>query len=358
MKDHLLLQKNGKLYLFLRQGEHFYRVSIDRHYTDEAERLLLQGNCSGEIMKEIGLKYEAVPVENIASVQCRGYEGGDTLGFIMRAGKNGTYILSDDTTQEVIDRLFSDVPIEEPASSVTNISAEVPPSEETPKIRKWGRAVTVAGSLPLILWLFKRELCLPVLCVAYGIHLVALILYFRYPQHFTLVGKKKREKDASIHRKVSLDGALFIGPLFIFLSALEKYNWENVTIFLVGGVIVGLLVSLLLYFKSEEQRKHPFMLLGSFLIIGAMAFGILAHGNHYCGSLSTETGTVTELRRSESGRNNEHHSCIVEDEQGEQRELPISKETAKLLEIGDQIRYYDGVGALGVSYTCYLDKIE
>ena len=356
MKDYLLLQKNGKLYAFFRQGQTCYWILIDRHYTEEAEQTLLQRDCSESVMKEMGLKFESVPVGSIASVRCRGYRGGDTLGFTMKDRKNRTYTLSDDTDDKTVDAIFAGISVEKSVVTETTNTADAYADGEEPTIRKWGELLNVIGFSLIILWFMIEDYSSCFLCAGCVVHVTSLILYLRRPQHFTLVGRKKGETYDPAKHKVDLGSGMYMPAVLIALMALQKFNFERATVLWVGALVVGTVGAGLLYFLPEEHRKKPWLLLGTAFCIGAMAFGVLTYGNHYAGNVMPEVGRVTELRETKS-RKSKSYYCTVENEQGEERELCIGKKDYRSLKQGDRVRYYDGEGALGVYYTFFLEEI-
>lgn len=357
MKDHLLLQSRGKLYVFLPQGRTYYWILVDRHYTDEAEQILIRGDCSEGVMRELGLKFEAIGEENITSIDCTGYKAGSYLIFSIKNQKNRSYILSDDTDEAVVDGLFSSVTVRKSVTPERSHSSEEAILPERQGLRRLG-GILNTGSLVLVLLsnLIGWNTIL-FLCGSYGIHLVTLILYLRYPETFTVFSKKKRKEAPIRNGKVDLTWGLIIVPMIMALMTYRTFNMERTAILYIAAFAWGLLFSGFLYFRSEEYRQKPSMMIVTAVATGMMVFGILSFVNHYACDLPPQKGTVLELRTEKSGRSRSYY-CTIENSQGRKWELRLNKYDYRELDIGDQIHFYSGEGALGISYTCFWEKIQ
>ena len=105
----MVLLNSGKHYLLLNAGDRLHLVNVNDRLTEEKEkRLLAIYPCSEAAISELDISYTVIHKKDLKGVAVGGTVAGCELSLLIGKTKS-KYVLSDDTTQQLIDAYFKGV---------------------------------------------------------------------------------------------------------------------------------------------------------------------------------------------------------------------------------------------------------
>ena len=354
MVPHAILQKSeesANLYLLVRYPNRFHIITVNRRLTVEAEERILSSPCSDSALDEMGIKRLTLHRANVLGVGIGGGLAGDILVLHTR-DKKLRYILSDDCKEEEMTALFDGIKrLQSPKNSKSSkLKKDWRAGGQNPELREKlsvaGFLVNAAGFILAAGALLDGRKHPIWYTLSLLVTLTAFYLYLRYPLYFSMLGKQEYQR----HRYSAQVTQLFYvicASLFVFLYRMIAVCPFRTLLLFLAGVGCSILMSILLYRKSQEIRQHLDVLLALIIAGSVYFFCVAVHLNAFLNfdELPPRAYEVTEL---DSYRGSK--SCFVQCN-GEEVELDLPLALHDTVQVGDSVMVVHDKGALGFDYA-------
>ncbi|MBQ7345439.1 MAG: hypothetical protein IJW45_05195 [Oscillospiraceae bacterium] len=346
--------------MLVRYPDRFHIIRVGPKLDDRNEDRILSGGCSDAVIHEMGLDCETVMTDTLISVAVGGCLAGDTI-ILHAKERRRQYQLSDDYEEAELDGVFAGVKrTKPPKQKKSSRKADWREEMQDPKMQKLmglvGDGSIIAGAVCFLgtgffgrMDRFWTLACLVVMAVSFGV-------YLRYPQYFSIMGKRAY-KEAGYRAKVTqLDLAIILPACMLTVRSIWDHYYPNWTHFWIISGIVGVGSSIFLYFFSREIRENIDMMVVVTLVAVFLSLGIVGQVNHLA-NLHGEPVTcrVVETKKIDGGKR-DRYVCTVAMPSGEEIELPMGVSTYRHTKPGDEVQVYLGQGALGLEYGYLVDE--
>lgn len=350
MEPHLYLTRGKKRILLVRYFEQLHFITLDHRMHYEVRDWFLAQPRTVEEMNKRQLSRSSLDLKDIRGVAVGGMGRGQVVQFYLNEGKR-RYELYEDCDAETLSALFH------------GLESFTPPkqqlawqdwrlTQQTPEMRKilwfFGGVVNVIGLLSGWFtmysgyhWPWLNALCL--LCFA-----GALMLYFRYPAYFTILGDRRKYGERK--SVFGLYPVVVLVPVTQIAAALSNYHvfgwWKA---WVIGAVAVIALAVLLRKFAREFRDPGEFIgfvLMGAILSAGpVLAVNVLLD----YAPVSIVCGEIVDAEKT-SGRGGDYHYLYVNLE-GEVIKLPVGENIYEANTVGDLAAVELHEGALGIPFA-------
>lgn len=187
--------------------------------------------------------------------------------------------------------------------------------------------------------------------------LVAIAMYLRFPQYYSLLGEKEYRKIGLTERVKHVELGVF-APCFGLAMQIVHFlvlgwGWLILLTLLLAAVVLALL-----WFGSLEVREYGGARLVAVLTALTLSFGIVVNGNHYLNfdSPPPEEYTVIGTDRTNRSRGGDRYYAVIEIDTGREVKIPLSYDRYKVTHPGDTVPVYDDTGAFGIRYAWYAEE--
>ena len=341
--EYLLLQQKEKLYLLLGSLGSHHLVSVDKRLTEEREQQLLRlYPCSDQTLKELGVTFSALKVRGVAA---SGWEAGEELVLYVGKKKH-RYILSDDSTQEQLAKMFDGVekfPMPKKKRKASDWRLEKQKKERIP-LMKGIKTVLLLAALGSSAGLLLHHPGWSALGILVSASCGVLDLVF--PQYFTLLDLEKGSKQKNAI------GLGFPAAMPIMLQALyvfNRFDYLTMEIFFWSAGL-GILVCVIFGLWCREFADRTGDLLALLLLLAMFLSGPIGMVNGLLDVNRPAVYPVTvEDKHISSGKSTNYY-CTVTLAEGETFDLSVSKQEYAEIEVGQQIAIAHHAGGLGIEY--------
>lgn len=360
MGNSLLLQKGGRISLFVRYTDRYHIIAVNKKLDEANETLVLSGSCSDAVMDELGLTRETIMKQDLRSVAIGGCSAGDTI-VLYAKGKKLKYVLSDDCSEDDIHTMFEGierVQAHKKKHREVNWRTEL---QDGGKLKTMRRIGTVCNSVGWV-YFFGTFFFDRMNGMWFGLGLlfmgISVGLYFLYPQYFTILDRKTLKRKGCEDKVTSLAIAIVWPGLMMMVQLYSDFYFPNWTPLIIAGVAMGLVLTILMYLFAREVRGHTAYIVSVLVISVLMSLGIVGQFNHVANvdGEKPQAYTVIDTVKEKSRRSHQYY-CIVLSEYGEEMKLPIDRSAYDTLRSGDVVTAYVGEGALGIEYAYFVEKL-
>lgn len=355
----LVLLNSGKHYLLLNAGDRLHLVNVNDRLTEEKEnRLLAIYPCSEVAMSEFDISYTVIHKKDLKGVAVGGTDAGCELSLLIGKTKS-KYVLSDDTTQQLIDAYFKGVKRMDASKRKIPKSpdqwrkqAQDPAIVQNMKIvRNAMIAATVIieacflfQAAPYKLWIILSILC----------SVACLVLAIKYPAYFTLLDladKKQKPKYG-----IGL-GWLLAFPLILLALRSLHINFMQFGKMLVCAAVLTAVLAIFLWIFVKKLRHHSGGFAAIILALLVGSIGIVGQMNYVLDTSPEKiaTYTVVDLDRHRT-RRSASYRCTIILENGKEYKMDIGREAYMSLTVGDQIQVACREGGLGLEYIYLVEE--
>lgn len=355
----LILLKEGKHYLLLNAGDRLHLVTVNNRLTEDKENALLEMYpCSEMAMSEFGISYTVIHKKDLNGVSIGGTDAGCELSLMMEKTKS-KYVLSDDTTQQLLDDYFKGIKRMEPSKRKMPKSPDQWRKQaQDPAILKKMKNVRYVMIAAIVIFNacflfrvapYKLWIVLCMLCSA-----ACLALAIKYPECFTLLDleDKKRKPKYGIGL-----GWLSTFPLMLLTVRTLYMNVLQLGRLFVYAAILTVALTILLWFFVKELRNHSAGFAAVILALLFGSIGIVGQMNYLLDASTEEIAvyTVLDLDR-HTTRRSKFYRCTITLDDGEEYRMNISQEAYNSLTVGDQIQVAHREGGLGLEYIYLVEE--
>lgn len=346
--EYLLLQQKEKLFMLLRHGNRFDLFTVDKRFTEEREERLMQMYpCSDQTLRELGVNFTALTLRGVAA---NGWEAGDSL--ILYVGKKKhRYVLSDDSTQEQMAKLFDGVEkfqMPKKKYSSSNWRLEKQRKELVPVMRGI-KTVLLILSLVSTAGLVFHHPGWSILGILVSV--TCGILDLALPQYFTLLDMAK----GSVQKNAI--GLAFPAALPIMAQALYvfgRFNYLTFEIFFWSAGL-GILVSVIFGLNAREFADRTGDLLALILLLVLFSSGPVGMVNSLTDFAEPETyRVVVEDMHISNGKSDKYY-CSITLQNGEEFDLQVTRAQYDTIEPGQILSIALHPGGLGIEYISLVE---
>ena len=358
-REGLILLKEGKHYLLLNAGDRFHLVTVNNSLTENKENALLSMYpCSEAAMSELGISYTVIHKKDLKCVSIGGADAGCELSLVIGKTKS-KYVLSDDSTPQLLDDYFKGIKRIEPSKRKLPKSpdqwrkqAQDPETLKKMKIVRYAMIAAIVIFDAFFLFRVAPYKLWIVLCMLSSA--TCLVLAIKYPVYFTLLDleDKKRKPKYGIGL-----GWLSTFPLMLLAARTLYMNVLQLGKLFVFASVLTVILAVLLWILAKEFRNHSAGFAAVILALLIGCIGVVGQMNYLLDTSTEEITvcTVMDLDR-HSTRRSKSYRCTIMLENGEECRMNISRETYKKLSVGDKVQVAHREGGLGLEYIYLVEE--
>lgn len=363
MGNYLLLQKNSRIFLLVRNTDRFHIITVNNKLDEGKEAKVLAGNCSDAVIDEMGLTRETILKKDLRGVAIGGCCAGDVIVLYTKDQKL-KYVLSDDYGDEDIKAMFTGIERLQPPKNGESKprKSDWRTALQTKSMRKTmgpiGIVLNLSGLACLVGASFWGRLSILWSIICLSIMAISVGLYFAYPQYFSIMGRKKYKRVGYTAKVKHLELGIMGPALALTLRSLWDFHFPNWVPLLIAGAVIGIATSIIMYIFSKEVRENTVLVIGVLLFSVFVSCGIVGQLNHLANFSTDEPQicTVVDTESDNEGRSANGYYCTVLLENGTEMEIPISGSVYNQLHSGDTVTIYIGQGAFGIEYAYFVEK--